>query len=341
MRAQQYLVHTDSDHPVEPEDRREFERLGAELIFIKTREEFLCAAPNAVAVLNSGFRLTSDLIEALAECLIISRYGSGVDNIDIAAATRRGIPVANVPVFCVEEVANRAFTLLLACSCELLQSDNSARSGVWGVHNLPYTAQIEGCILGLIGYGKIGRAVARRAKPFGLRVIAYDPLVSHQIAAADEVELHELDEVLRLADYVSIHTPLTAETFHLIDNRRLRLMKPSAFLVNTARGAVVDEIALVDALRYRRTAGAGLDVFEEEPLARSHPLFELDNVILTPHCAAHTALATQKVRRGAMDAIMLALAGQEPPHIVNPEVFRGSADGLAGGLRVNSRARIS
>jgi D-3-phosphoglycerate dehydrogenase / 2-oxoglutarate reductase len=316
-----YLVHTDADHPVEPEDRREFERLGAELVFIQTRAEFLRAAPNAIAVLNSGFRLTSDLIETLARCLILSRYGSGVDNIDVAAATRRGIPVANVPVFCVEEVANRAFTLLLACSCELLQLDNSARSGVWGVHNLPYTAQIEGGILGLIGYGKIGRAVARRAKAFGLRVIAYDPLVSHQVAAADDVALRELDDLLRLADYVSVHTPLTAETFHLIDDRRLRLMKPSAMLVNTARGAVIEEKALVDALRYRRIAGAGLDVFEEEPPARDHPLFTLDNVILTPHCAAHTALATQKVRRGAMDAIMMALAGQEPPHIVNAEVF--------------------
>src|SRR5262249_41691357 len=153
----QLVVHTDKDQPVDAADAEAFARFGVRLAYISTVAEFLGVASHAVAVLNSNFRLTATLIDALTRCHVISRYGSGVDNIDVAAATRKGIPVAYVPVFCVEEVANRAFTLLLACSCDLPRLDWLSRNGVWGVQNVPFGAQIEERILGLVGYGKIGR----------------------------------------------------------------------------------------------------------------------------------------------------------------------------------------
>lgn len=319
------VIHTDRDQPVAPIDLERFEELGVRLVSIDSDAEFLAAAPQAVAVLNSGFRLTAPLIQALDQCRLISRYGSGVDNIDVAAATRKGIPVANVPVFCVEEVANRCLTLLLACSCRLRLLDAATRDGVWGVQNIPLTEQIEGQILGLVGFGKIARAVASRAKSFGWRVIAHDPFVSPETAAAEGVELYDLDALLQKADYVSVHAPLTSSTRHLLGASRLRLMKASSFLVNTSRGGLIDEAALIEVLRNRRIAGAGLDVFENEPPAKDNPLFSLDNVILTPHCSSHTLRATAKVRSAAVDAVMRVLQGERPVHVVNPELFDGTS----------------
>jgi D-3-phosphoglycerate dehydrogenase len=322
MSEQELVVHTDKDQPVDAADAEAFAGLGMRLAYISTEAEFLAVASQALAVLNSNFRLTATLIDALTRCRVISRYGSGVDNIDVAAATRKGIPVAYVPVFCVEEVANRAFTLLLACSCDLPRLDRLSRNGVWGVQNLQFGAQLEERILGLVGYGKIGRAVARRAKAFGLKVIAYDPYVSPELAAGEGVSSCSLEELLAAADYVSVHTPLNAQTRRLLNADRLRMMKPTAFLINTSRGGVIDESALVEALVQRRIAGAGLDVLEQEPPPKDHPLFALNNVILTPHCAAHTELATRKVRRGAIDAVMRVLRGQWPENLVNPEVLK-------------------
>jgi D-3-phosphoglycerate dehydrogenase len=319
------VLFTDADHTLDGATVDMVSAMGARLHQIGTREEFLAASSRSVAVLNSGFLISADLIDRLNSCRVISRFGSGYDNIDVSAATRKGIPVCNVPVFCVEEVATRALTLLLACSCELLRLDRAARTSIWGVHNLPYAQEIEGRVLGLVGYGKIGKAVAQRAKPFGFRVIAYDPYLSPGVTSTDGVEASELDDLLAISDYVSIHTPLNSETRHLLDRRRLGLMKSSAILVNTSRGAVIDEPALVDALTNRRIAAAGLDVFEYEPPAMDNPLFALDNVILTPHCAAHTRSATERVRSGAIENIFRALRGEPLQNVVNPECAASTA----------------
>ncbi|MBM3773717.1 MAG: C-terminal binding protein [Acidobacteria bacterium] len=319
------ILHTDRDQPVDPSDLEAFGRHGARLQRVDTPEQFLEFAPAAVAVLNSNFRITASLIAALDRCRVISRYGSGYDNIDLQAAARKGIPVTNVPVFCVEEVANRAFTLLLALSCDLLKLDRAARAGVWGVHNLPFASQLEGCTLGLVGFGKIARAVARRARLFGLELVAYDPYVSAAMFAGEGARRSGLEELLRISDYVSLHTPLNAETRHLIGWERLCLMKPTAFLINTSRGAAIEESALVRALEERRIAGAGLDVFEREPPARDNPLFARDDVILTPHCAAHTARATEKVRREAVDSVLCALRGEPPVNVVNQDLMAAAS----------------
>jgi D-3-phosphoglycerate dehydrogenase len=315
----QLVVRTDSDHPLDPEDERQIRELKGEVLSIESDQEFLAVAHETVAILTSNFRISETLIKALTRCRVISRYGSGLDNIDVAAATRRGIPVAYVPVFCVEEVANRALTLLLACACQLPKLEKIMRSSVWGVRNLPYTAQIQGQTLGLIGFGKIGRAMAVRARTLGIHATAFDANVSDASVRSEGVIPSSLDDILRNSDFVSVHVPLTSETHHLLNRSRLDQMKPSAILINTARGAIVDEAALIDALRENKIAAAGLDVFEREPLDLNSPLLSLDNVVLTPHCASHTALATQKVRRSAVDAVIHSLRGERPESIANPE----------------------
>jgi D-3-phosphoglycerate dehydrogenase / 2-oxoglutarate reductase len=319
MAREQLVLFTDADHTIDAAVHDKLLKLQTRVHQVETREEFVQAARESIAVLNSGFSITADLIGHLDRCRVISRFGSGYDNIDVGAATRKGIPVCNVPVFCVEEVATRAMTLLLACSCQLLRLDRTARSGVWGVQNLPYAEEVDGQVLGLVGFGKIGRAVASRAKPFGFRVIAFDPYVSRHAIESDGVEAFDLDDLLATSDYVSVHSPLNSETRHLLDRRRLGLLKPSSFLVNTSRGGLVDEAALIECLSSGRLAGAGLDVFEKEPPDRKNPLFALDNVILTPHCAAHTVGATQRVRQGAIDNIIRALEGEPLKNVVNPD----------------------
>jgi phosphoglycerate dehydrogenase-like enzyme len=209
--------------------------------------------------------------------------------------------------------------------------DRFTRAGQWGVDQVPHTVQIEGQVLGIIGFGKIGRSVAWRAKAFGLKVAAYDPYLEREHIVAQGAAPFELDDLLSVADFVSLHLPLSEGTFHMMDARRLAMMKPSAILINTARGAIIDESALVETLTRRRIAGAALDVFEREPPGSDHPLFALDNVVLTPHCAAHTQLATDKVRRGALDNVHRALRNQPLENVVNRAALRSQAASMSSG----------
>jgi len=317
------VVHTDPDlHPLDSSMQARLEELGAEvLLFRGTCEDFLQAAVDADAILNADFRITARIISSFSRCRVISRLGIGVDNIDVDAATARGIPVANVPEFCTEEVANRAFTLLLACASQLLQLDRRVREGGWRMGELPATVQIEGQILGLVGFGRIARAVARRGRAFGMKVIAYDPYLTPSAIEQGGASPASFDEVLSKSDFLSLHAPLTRETHHLINAEALRLVKPSAILINCARGGVIDEQALVAALRDQRLARAGLEVLEKEPPLMDNPLLSMDRVVFTPHSAAHTQRALQTVREAAVDAVVRVLKGERPLHVVNPSVL--------------------
>jgi len=317
------VVHTDADiHPLGEAQRDALSQVGADLVlFRSTPDQFAAAAQDADAILNADFELTDKLIASLRRCRVIARLGTGVDNIAVEAATARGIAVANVPEFCTEEVANRAWTLLLACAAQLLRQDRSVRDGRWRALDGAYALQIEGRTLGLVGFGKIARAVARRAGAFGVHVVAYDPLVMPQAFEAEGVKPVDLDTLLRAADFISLHVPLTRETVHLLDEKRLSLMKPTAILINTARGALIDEFALEVRLREGRLAGAGLDVLEGEPPEPENPLLASDRVILTPHTAAMTVAAYERVRKAAVDAVVQVLRGERPLHLVNPEVM--------------------
>jgi D-3-phosphoglycerate dehydrogenase len=317
------VIHTDASlHPLEASMQARLEGLGTRIVpFAGSADEFASAAADADAILNADFRLTAPLISVLRHCRVISRFGTGVDNIDVEAATARGIPVANVPEFCTEEVANRTLTLLLACACRLVELDRRVREGKWRAGRLPETGQIEGQTLGLVGFGRIARAVARRARAFGMRVIACDPYIPPSAIEEQGASPASLEEVLSKSDFLSLHAPLTPQTNHLINAETLRLVKPSAILVNCARGGLVDEQALSVALHDRRLAGAGLDVLEMEPPADDNPLLGMDCVILTPHTAAHTKSALRRVREAAVDSVVRVLSGEPPLHMVNPSAL--------------------
>ena len=275
-------------------------------------------------VVRSRTRVTRQVVEA-GQCLrVIARAGAGVDNIDVEAATRRGILVVNAPGANTIAVAEHTLALILALARRIPEADASLRAGRWEKERLE-GVELMGKVLGLIGLGRIGSAVAQRAQAFGMQVVAYDPFVSVAHAEALRVRLASLDEVLRESDFLSVHAPATPQTRRLIGAAELAKMKPTARLVNCARGGIVDEEALARALREGRLAGAALDVFEEEPPTRS-PLLTAPNVILTPHLAGSTEEAQRKVGLSAAGDVARVLRGEPPRHPVNapfltPEVL--------------------
>ncbi len=249
--------------------------------------ELTSAVKHAAAiVVRSSTQITAPVLEAAGECQVVARAGVGVDNIDVPAATRRGILVVNSPAGNILAAAEHTVALLLAAARHVPQADRSMKAGEWDRKNFA-GRQIEGKTLGLIGFGNVGRAVARRAQALGMRVVAYDPYVTEERAAADGVELVSLDQVLSQGHFISLHAVATAASEGLIGERELALVRPGAILVNTARGALVDEMALVSALREGRLAAAALDVFAEEPTPNLE-LVGLPNVIATPHVGGRT-----------------------------------------------------
>ncbi|CEP67080.1 D-isomer specific 2-hydroxyacid dehydrogenase,catalytic domain [Moorella glycerini] len=267
---------------------------------------------------------TREIIAAADSLKVIARHGVGVDNIDLRAATERGILVLNTPDANAVSVAEHTLTAIGALAKRVLPMDRATRRGDWEVRNEYKAVDLDGKVLGLIGIGRIGTLVARKAAAaFNMQVIAYDPYVRPEVAAKNGVILYEdLDRIFREADVISIHTPLTAETRGLVNGARLAMMKPSAFLVNFSRGGVVDEEALYQALKRGAIAGAALDVFEEEPPSRNHPLFELDNVLLSPHSAALTQECVVRMATGAARGVVEVLTGREPQFVVNTEVLK-------------------
>jgi D-3-phosphoglycerate dehydrogenase len=264
--------------------------------------------------------LTRRVIERLPRTVVIARYGVGVDNVDLEAATDAGIAVAYVPDYCVEEVSNHALALLLGWARQITRSDALLRAGQWGWEYAAQMQSVHQQKLGIVGAGRIGLALARKALALGMEVAAYDPQVSPGILEQHGVRALPLDELLAQSDYVSVHTPLLPSTRHLIGRAELARMRPGAFLINTARGAVIDEKALVEALRAGRIAGAGLDVFETEPLPADSPLRSLPNTILTPHVGAQSPVATQRMRRQVGEEVLRALRGELPLNLANAAV---------------------
>lgn len=285
-------------------------------------DEVVEVAGRAPAILNTMYWMDRALFERLPELKVVVRGGVGVDNLDVDAATDCGIVVCNVVDYGYNEVANHAFAMLLALNRKLVALDRAVRTEwVSGPSLMPHTGRMAGETLGLVSFGSIARTVARRAAGFDMRVVAHDPFVDPADAAAMGVELLPLDDVLGQADYVSVHTPLLPATRSLIGTRELELMKPSAYIVLTSRGGVIDEDALCDALREGRIAGAGIDVWDAEPVDVSHPLLQLDNVIGSPHAAWYSQVAFVELRRGFAEAAADVLHGIMPHSLVNPAVL--------------------
>ena len=238
-------------------------------------------------IVRSRTHVTAEVLEAGARLKVVGRAGVGVDNIDVGTARQHGVVVLNAPGGNVISAAEFAFALMLALVRKIPQADASLRAGRWD-RNRFRGAELHGKTLGLIGAGRIGSEVAKRARAFGMQVVVHDPYLSPERAGEMGVELMALAALLQSADVVSIHTPLTDETRGLIGSDQLRLMKPTAYLINAARGGVVDEVALATALEEKKLAGAALDVFEEEPVSADHPLLKLDNVVAVAHLGAAT-----------------------------------------------------
>lgn len=265
-------------------------------------------------------------LRELNRCRLIVRYGVGVDNIDIAAATECGIVVANAPTYCVSEVADHTAGLILSITRGIPWLDRQVRDGNWMAvrKDDPHVWRVSQITLGIVGIGKIGRRLAQRMAPFGCRILAHDPFLSDAIIRErGAMPVASLEELLRLSDVVSLHVPLTAQTRHLIDETALSMVKSTAVIVNTSRGGVIDEAALVQALQENRLYGAALDVLATEPLALDHPLLAIDprRVILTPHFGAWCAASVPDLHAEVASALAAMLAGRWPASTMNLDVM--------------------
>ena len=263
----------------------------------------------AVGLLLVDHRVDSSFLADAPNCRVVATYGIGVDNLDLEAAREAGIIVANVPDYCQDEVADHAIALWLAVERRIVRADAMVRAGAWDGASLAPIRRLRGLVFGLVGFGRIARQVAMRARSFGLSVVAYDPAVDALDADVDFVDIAaDMKTVLTGADVVSIHVPLSVETHRLIDREAISLMKSTAVLINTARGGLVDEAALVEALRADRLAGAGLDVYEDESGATPFPGRDIGNLVLTPHIAFLSTEAEIAAKQGAAEAIAQALS---------------------------------
>jgi D-3-phosphoglycerate dehydrogenase len=303
------------------------EGLGAEIVECPATEEgFIEAARDADAVYAKGMKFTRRMIEALERCRVIALGTVGVDYVDVAAATEKGIPVTNCPDTFIEEVADHAMMLLLAAHRRALEQDRMVREGRWG-EGRPQLLQIPrlmGQTLGFIGFGRVARATARRAAPFGLRMLAFDPYVEELLMTPYGVQPASLSELLAHSDFVSMHLPDTPQTKGFLQEKHFRQMKKNAIFVNTGRGPTVVESALIRALQEGWIAGAGLDVFEVEPTRPDNPLHRMTNVILSPHNASASARFDPARKRRVGQELALVLTGRWPMSCVNPTVLQRS-----------------
>ncbi len=271
-----------------------------------------------------GDKIDAEVMDLSPNLVVISTNSVGFDHIDVEEATRRGIYVTNTPGVLTEATADLTWALLLSVARRIVEADNYLRAGKWKIAWTPtffVGADVYGQTIGIIGFGRIGQAVAKRAKGFGMKILYYDVV---RVPPEREKELDanyvSLEELLKNSDFVTLHVALTKETRHMISERELRMMKPTAFLINTSRGPVVDEAALVKALREKWIAGAALDVFEQEPISPENPLIKFENVVLTPHIGSASISSRTKMSELAATNLLSVLRGEEPPHLVNPEV---------------------
>ena len=288
------------------------------------RSGLLAATAGAHALMVQFATIDRTLIDTLTSCLVIARYGVGVDMVDIAAATEMGIPVANVPHYCIDEVSSQTIGFVLDLNRRTLPLAGHVRAGRWGTPT-PVTppSRLRGQVLGVVGFGAIGSEVARKAQALGLEVVAYDPYAVPD--RQPEVSFVPLAQLLAQSDYVSLHCPLTDATRGLIGAAELAQMKPSAYLLNLSRGPVVDQDALTIALSTGVIQGAALDVLTTEPPDPADPLLQLDNVIVTPHVASWSVEAAVELRREVAQSVVDALAGREPASVVNRSQLRARA----------------
>jgi D-3-phosphoglycerate dehydrogenase len=317
---------SDSVFPNLDPAREVLAKIGGELRLSQdsTPEAILRVATDADALLVTYAKITAEMIRQMKRCRIISRFGIGVDNVDITAATSAGIVVTKVPDYCIEEVSDHAMAMLLALVRKIPYANSLVHAGRWEMPAVVPIHRLRGSVLGLVGFGRIPQLVAPKAQTFGIKVIAFDPYIPLDVMRRAGVEKVEFDELLKRSDYVSIHSPLLPETHHLFNADVFRKMKPTAYLVNTARGPIVDEAALAQALDAQQIAGAALDVLSQEPPAGS-PLFGRNNVILTPHTSFYSVESLVELQVKAAEEVVRVMTKQPPRNPVNPEALQRTA----------------
>src|SRR5438874_5753132 len=292
---------------------------------VEAEDDMIARTRDADALVVSSAPVTRGVMSALEGLKVVVRTGVGYDVIDVPAATDLGVIVVNIPDLWIREVANHALALLLTWNRKILTLDRQVRTGVWAGGVPGGAGSLHGETVGIVGLGNIGSAFARRAAALETTLIACDPYVDDRHFATLGVERVSLERLAERSDYVSVHTLLNAETHHLIGEKFFARMKPTALLINTSRGPVVDEQALIRALQEKRLAGAALDVWEDEPIACDNPLLAMDNVVATPHAAYFSTAAVAAIPRRCGEEIARVLKGQRPLNVVNPEVYSTGA----------------
>ena len=307
---------------IEPE-RQVLAEVGAELIAAETGDEpeLQTLVPTMDGILTCWNPVRESVITAAKKCQVIARYGIGIDNIDVEAATEQGIVVTNVPAYCMDEVSDHAMGLLLACARKIPRFDRAVKNGVWDQNIGPEMHRIRGKTLGIVGFGRIGQTIIPKAKAFGFTINVCSPRTDPKRIQQQGAQKVTFQELLTTSDFITIHAPLTQETEHMFSDAEFRAMKPTAFLINTARGGIVDTTALTTALRNGDIAGAGLDVLETEPPEPDTELLTFDNVVVTPHAAFVSEDAILELEVTAARCVAQVLTGQLPESVVNPSVL--------------------
>lgn len=314
------VVITDYEYPHIENEKRIIAEGGFTLEDYHYRNspaELIRVCKDADAVIVQYAEMTSDIISKLENCKLIIKYGIGVNNIDIDAATEKGIFVCNCPDYGIDEVANHTIALIFSLIRKLPVIQSSLRGGGWGNTSAVPLYRLAGQTLGLVGMGRIPRSVAKKMSGFDVKILAYDPFLSKTAAAELGVELVDFDALCARSDIISLHCPLTPETQHLFGADAFKRIKKTAFLVNTARGPIIDETALIEALNQNEIAGAGLDVFEAEPINPESPLLKLQNVICTPHCAWYSEQAIDSVQTKVAQEVVNTLKTNNPWNALN------------------------
>ena len=299
-----------------------------------TSEDTLAGlAVDADIIMFCFAQVTGNVLRTAEKCKVASRYGIGVDNIDIPTATELGIVVTNVPDYCMDEVTDHAIGMILALNRRLLPHDSEVKSGGWASVVLDQPMhRTRGATLGILGFGRIGRSIAEKAAGFGMNMVAYDPLIepgqSIPMQSGDSVEIVSFEDVLKRSHFITVHTPLTPETEGMIGAEQLAMMMPGGIIVNCARGGIIQEQALADALNNGHLAGAGLDVIEPAPPPDDHPLLSARNIIITPHTAFFSQASTVELERRTAQEALRVLNGNPPQNLINPQVLGKSRVGI-------------
>lgn len=316
------VVVTDYEYDSMELEREVLEKAGAEMVLAqcRTEEEVIEAARDADGIINQYAPISRKVIESLENCKVISRYGIGVNTVDLEAATEKGIIVGNVTDYCLDEVSDHAMALLLASARKVAEYTQAVKSGNWDFKVGVPIYRLRGRVLGLVGLGNIPQTLAKKAQAFGLKVIASDPFIPEAVAEALNVELVSLEELSERSDFISVHAPLNAHTEGMISTDQFDRMKKEAFIINTARGPVIDEKALIEALQNGKIAGAALDVVEVEPIDPDNPMLKMDNVILNPHVAFYSEESRDELQRKTAENVADVLSGFYPTYLVNKTV---------------------